>query len=151
MRFCSVGWSISRLPQWGPPGCGGYPPDRDLMRRLHRLEVLEENHWSSIFRCVRCSIGPSVRITFRFPLVSLDRNHRNRASVDHGTWYISWKPWPTAFRLRLPTSIFPKCIFVKEEKVLWFWQYLGNKKSHRRSTGGKLQDFLRAIPDIGAL
>ena len=34
-------------------------------------------------------------------LVSLDRQ---RASVDHGTWYVFWKLWPTDF-------IFAKCIF----------------------------------------
>ena len=33
--------------------------------------------------------------------------------LDHGMSYISWKLWPTAFRLRFPKWICPRCIFAR--------------------------------------
>ena len=65
-----------------------------------------------IFRCTSSTyqlVGQSVSHTFKFPLCLC----HYRASVDKGTWYIFWKLWPTAFRLRFPKCIFPKCTFLK--------------------------------------
>ena len=56
------------------------------------------------------SSPPSLYWYFHISTVSVSLD-RNRASVEHRTWYIFWKLRirPTAFRLPFPRSIFAKC------------------------------------------
>ena len=63
---------------------------------------------SSTYPCESVSWLVGWSVTLSTVLVSLGSY---RASVDHGTWYIFWMLWPTAFRCQFPKYTFRKCIF----------------------------------------
>ena len=85
-----------------------------LTRTFSRnLKIYKTNNISghAIFRCVSISITYPGQLVGWF--VSGSHFQISTVSADHGTWYIFWKLWPTAFRLLFPKLIFLKYIFWK--------------------------------------
>ena len=85
-----------------------------LTRTFSRnLKIYKTNNISghAIFRCVCISSTYPGQLVGWF--VSGSHFQISTVSADHGTWYIFWKLWPTAFRLLFPKLIFLKYIFWK--------------------------------------
>ena len=85
-----------------------------LTRTFSRnLKIYKTNNISghAIFRCVCISSTYPGQLVGWF--VSGSHFQISTVSADHGTWYIFWKLWPTAFRLWFPKLFFPKYIFWK--------------------------------------
>ena len=66
----------------------------------HELKPSKLSLITILFKNTRCQIYSALPL-FR----CLDALDRYRAPVDHGTWYIFWKLWLTAFRLWFPKYI----------------------------------------------
>lgn len=101
-------------------GSGLLPLPNGAAQRSQRL-VSKNPQLKLFFRCI-AGTYPCQHFQLSTVSVLLDCF---RASVDHGTWYIFRKLWPTAFRVRLPKYIFTKCEFneltlhLQVTKVQW--------------------------------